>query len=83
MLSTLITQHYEFIIVIDTHISSMCRLITEPENRLGKDSVDQIKAHPFFAGIDWNNLKSLNPPFIPNVSAIVRHSIVTHCGLCS
>ena len=33
--------------------------------RLGAAGVDEIKAHPFFNGINWKNLKSLKPPYIP------------------
>jgi serine/threonine kinase 32 len=37
--------------------------------RLGHKGVDEIKLHPFFAGIDWAQLegKELHPPFTPNV----------------
>lgn len=33
------------------------RLMTDPQNRLGINGVNEIKAHPFFAGIDWKNLR--------------------------
>ena len=35
--------------------------------RLGVNGADEVKRHPFFKGINWNNMKSHNPPFIPNV----------------
>ncbi|CAG8563126.1 13629_t:CDS:10 [Dentiscutata erythropus] len=34
-----------------------------PEKR---PSVDEIKAHPFFNGIDWENIREQTAPFVPN-----------------
>ncbi|KAF2835094.1 kinase-like protein [Patellaria atrata CBS 101060] len=31
------------------------------------DDSDDIKAHPFFTGIDWERLHLLRPPFVPRV----------------
>jgi hypothetical protein len=33
------------------------RLLARKENRLGKNGVEEIKAHPFFKGIDWDNIR--------------------------
>ncbi|KNC50935.1 AGC/SGK protein kinase [Thecamonas trahens ATCC 50062] len=44
----------------------------EPSLRLGaNDDVDELKAHPFFASIDWDALlaKTITPPWIPAVEA--------------
>lgn len=40
----------------------------DPEKRLGMDFA-AVKAHPFFAGIDWDRLydKDITPPFKPDV----------------
>eukprot|EP01125_Pyxidicula_operculata_P003243 TRINITY_DN1374_c0_g1_i1.p1 TRINITY_DN1374_c0_g1~~TRINITY_DN1374_c0_g1_i1.p1 ORF type:complete len:439 (+),score=99.47 TRINITY_DN1374_c0_g1_i1:75-1391(+) len=38
--------------------------LCDPEERLGKD-LKKLQSHPFFAGIDWNNLINLTPPFVP------------------
>ena len=32
------------------------KLITDPENRLGRNrGADEIKQHPFFEGVEWGN----------------------------
>ncbi|KAG0201327.1 Serine/threonine-protein kinase MRCK alpha [Mortierella sp. GBA30] len=41
------------------------RLLARKENRLGTNGVDEIKAHPFFKGIDWDNIRKATPPFLP------------------
>ena len=40
-----------------------------PEERLGARGAEDIKAHPFFAGIDWRKLlaRKYEPMFKPNV----------------
>ena len=44
-------------------------MICVPEIRLGHDSSDEIKNHPFFEGVDWDDIREkLTPPFKPNVS---------------
>ena len=37
------------------------------DNRLGYKGAEDIKSHPFFKKIDWNNIKNMKPPFIPDV----------------
>jgi serine/threonine kinase 38 len=34
---------------------------------LGINGVEEIKAHPFFAGIDWKKIREKKPPHIPEV----------------
>ena len=46
------------------------RLINDENERLGINGVGEIKAHPFFFGIDWRNLRQKKPPFIPEVILI-------------
>jgi len=51
------------------HLSPACyNLLTgflcDPKERLGKD-IDKIKIHPFFEGMNWSNLHSHTPPYIP------------------
>jgi len=44
------------------------KLISDPETRLGVNGAGEIKAHPFFKGINWNHIKeTLVPPFIPEL----------------
>jgi serine/threonine kinase 38 len=41
------------------------RLVCNAENRLGTNSVDEIKQHPWFAGLDWTRLRAMQFPYIP------------------
>jgi len=43
-------------------------LVSDPEKRLGANSIDEIINHPWFRGIDWNNLADLPPPFVPDTT---------------
>lgn len=54
------------------HVSPECQslitalLIKDPAKRLGsKTGAEEIKAHPFFASIDWALLRHEAPPYIP------------------
>ncbi|KAK7205100.1 kinase-like domain-containing protein [Myxozyma melibiosi] len=50
------------------------RLLTSAENRLGRGGADEIKAHPFFDGVDWDSIREFNAPFIPKLSSITDTS---------
>jgi len=39
-----------------------------PERRLGHNGADEIKKHPFFDSIDWNELTRTEPPFKPQLT---------------
>jgi serine/threonine protein kinase len=45
------------------------RLICDTSVRLGDEQVDDIKALPWFEGVDWNNLRQAEPPFIPQLES--------------
>ena len=45
----------------------IANLINNPNKRLGVNGADEIKAHPFFKGLNWDNILKLNPPFIPKL----------------
>ncbi|KAJ1817988.1 Serine/threonine-protein kinase MRCK beta [Coemansia sp. RSA 2598] len=44
----------------------MRRLLVRQEDRLG---LDGIKSHPFFAGVNWDTVRSQEAPFVPRISS--------------
>lgn len=44
------------------------RLLCDVEHRLGTHGVEELKAHPFFAGVAWDALYSSTPPYVPEVA---------------
>lgn len=45
--------------------------MTSPDRRL---NADQIKSHPFFYGVDWDAIRRIDAPFIPNLRSITDTS---------
>uniref|UniRef100_F6V8N4 non-specific serine/threonine protein kinase n=1 Tax=Xenopus tropicalis TaxID=8364 RepID=F6V8N4_XENTR len=45
------------------------RLICRKEERLGKGGIDDFKKHPFFNGVDWDNIRNAIPPYTPEVDS--------------
>ena len=43
------------------------KLIADPRDRLGVNGVEEIKAHPFFFGINWSKLRNTKSPYVPEV----------------
>lgn len=45
------------------------RLLCDADNRLGANGVTEIKAHPFFKGVDWERIRNEQAPYIPELSS--------------
>ena len=43
------------------------KLVNSPNKRLGKNGASEIKNHPFFKDLDWENIRNIKPPFIPKL----------------
>ena len=43
------------------------KMINYSDKRLGKNGIEEIKVHPFFKGVDWDNIRKTKAPFIPNL----------------
>ncbi|KAI8053003.1 serine/threonine-protein kinase orb6 [Syncephalis plumigaleata] len=35
------------------------------DHRLGRNGAHEIRAHPFFRGVDWDTIRSVGAPFVP------------------
>ena len=44
-------------------------LQSDPEQRLGHGGAAELKVHPWFAGLDWDNLARAKAAFIPHLSS--------------
>ena len=47
------------------------KLINNSNERLGKRGAAEIKAHPFFKGFNWENIRNTKAPFIPELKSDV------------
>jgi len=43
------------------------KLINNSNERLGIGGADEIKKHPFFKGVNWDNIRNTKAPFIPKL----------------
>ena len=49
-------------------------LLIEPENRLGANSIDELKNHPFFEGVEFDTLWNRNVPDVIEEIKIAEQS---------
>ena len=47
--------------------SLILQLVAPAECRLGNKGVEEIKKHPFFKNLDWENIRNTKAPFIPKL----------------
>jgi serine/threonine kinase 38 len=45
------------------------RLICDANDRLGKNGVEEIKSHPFFNSVNWDNIRLTSAPYVPELSS--------------
>ncbi len=43
--------------------------LQDKEKRLGIGGIEEIKRHPFFKDFDWDNIRQMKPPFVPELSS--------------
>lgn len=43
------------------------RFLCDRKDRIGSRGVEEIKAHPFFKGIDWVGIRNQRAPIIPHI----------------
>eukprot|EP01137_Pigoraptor_chileana_P013124 Opistho-2@66285 len=46
------------------------RLICEADHRIAQDDLEDVRAHPFFKGVDWEHIREQTPPIDPGVRSI-------------
>ncbi|TFY60575.1 hypothetical protein EVJ58_g5063 [Rhodofomes roseus] len=69
ILSGRIQWHTEYVDVSPEARDFMQRLMTQdPAQRLGANGAEEVRVHPFFAGIDWDQVTTTEAAFIPQVT---------------
>lgn len=69
----MIKHHQDFFTIDDrirfsaALVDLLRKLITDAEQRIGKDSSSKVQHHPFFHGVDWSEPWRAPPPFLPQV----------------
>ena len=65
---------YEGIDVSQSAQSLIRALICDKEERLGQRGIQEFKDHPFFSGLDWDNIHNMEAPQIPEISSEIDTS---------
>ncbi|KAK8924717.1 Serine/threonine-protein kinase cot-1 [Metarhizium anisopliae] len=47
------------------------RLICNPEDRIGRGGAQELKAHPFFRGVQFDSLRRVRAPFEPRLASSI------------
>ncbi|KAL4242070.1 non-specific serine/threonine protein kinase [Abortiporus biennis] len=69
ILSGHIDWHEDYVEVSPEAKDFMQRLMTlDTSQRLGSNGAEEVKSHPFFAGIDWDAVTTTEAAFIPQVT---------------
>ncbi|KAG5648926.1 hypothetical protein DXG03_000275 [Asterophora parasitica] len=69
ILSGHIEWHTDWIDFSDQALNFMrCLMALDPSERLGSNGADEVKAHPFFESIEWDNVTTSEAVFIPQVT---------------
>jgi serine/threonine kinase 38 len=53
-------------------IDFMLLLLTDSSRRIGRNGVDEIRAHPWFSGLNWDTLRTVPAPYIPEGSSRLK-----------
>jgi serine/threonine kinase 38 len=53
-------------------IDFMLSLIIDSKHRIGKNGLDEIKAHPWLHGVEWANLRNIRAPHVPKGSTKMK-----------
>ena len=59
-------------------VDLISHLLTDPQFRLGKNGAEEIKKHAWFHDIDWKNIKSMTPPFVPSLQSQIDTKYFDH-----
>ena len=43
------------------------RLICDRSERFGQRGLVDFKSHSFLGGIDWDNIRDMTPPYVPDI----------------
>ena len=53
-------------------------MIADSDVRLGRNGAEEIKAHPFFEGFDWDGVRKQIPPYEPSVTSEISNENFDH-----